>query len=251
MAVRAFRFAFQTLLVASGIAAVWQAAVAVLEVPPFIFPGPMAVASALVGRPAFWIGQALTTSLEALVGLAAGTIAGTLMALIMARFTLAERALQPALVASQAFPVFALAPLLVLWLGFGFGSKIVMASVAIFFPVAAAALDGLRATEPRLVDLGRLYGASPAEELALLRIPSGLPAWGTGVRLAAVYAPIGALVGEWVGASSGLGYVMLQANGRSQTDVVFAALLIVAALSIGLRSAVAALTLRLVPWARD
>ena len=127
------------------------------------------------------------------------------------------------MVVSQAMPVFAIAPLLALWFGFGLASKIVMATIAIFFPVASAFTTAWRApTRSSSTSRGSI-GASRWQVVDVLRIPSALPSLITGVRLAAVYAPIGALIGEWVGASSGLGYAMLLANGRSQTDVVFAA----------------------------
>jgi putative hydroxymethylpyrimidine transport system permease protein len=115
--------------------------------------------------------------------------------------------------------------LLALWFGFGLASKVVMATIAIFFPVASAYHDGLSRTDPGLIDLARLNRSGRMREVAYLRIPAALPALITGIRLAAVYAPIGALIGEWVGASSGLGYAMLLAQGRSQTAVVFACLL--------------------------
>ena len=156
--------------------------------------------------------------------------------------------LLPLMVVSQALPVFAIAPLLVLWFGFGLASKIVMATIAIFFPVASAYNDGLARTDRNLLDLARLYGASHVQQVALLRVPAALPALITGIRLAAVYAPIGALIGEWVGASSGLGYAMLQANARSQTAVMFACLFLLAAMSVLLRAVVDFLTRDLTPW---
>ena len=125
-----------------------------------------------------------------------------------------------------------------------------MATIAIFFPVASAFHDGLARTDPQLVELARLYGASHAQQVGLLRIPAALPALVTGIRVAAVYAPIGALVGEWVGSSSGLGYAMLQANGRAQIDVVFAALLLLAAMSVLLRALVDLVTRDLTPGHR-
>ena len=156
--------------------------------------------------------------------------------------------LLPLMVVSQALPVFAIAPLLVLWLGFGLASKIVMATIAIFFPVASAYNDGLARTDGNLLELARLYGANHVQQVALLRVPSALPALITGIRLAAVYAPIGALIGEWVGASSGLGYAMLQANARSQTAVMFACLFLLAAMSVLLRAGVDFFTRDLTPW---
>ena len=228
-----------------------QAIVLIFQPPPFLFPGIDRIARALVARPEFWRANTQTTVLETLIGLVVGASAGAGLALGMVVLPRLGRVLLPLLVLSQAFPVFALAPLLVLWFGFGVGSKMVMATIAIFFPVASAFRDGLLRADPGLLDLFRLHDGSAGQELLLLRIPAALPALISGLRLAAVYAPIGALIGEWVGASSGLGYVMLQANGRSETDVVFAALLIIGALSVLLRAAVNRLTRNLTPWAPE
>ena len=152
------------------------------------------------------------------------------------------------MVVSQALPVFAIAPLLVLWFGFGLSSKIVMASLIIFFPVTSAFYDGLRRTDPDLLDYAKLVRATPWQTLMLIRVPAALPALGSGLRVAAVFAPIGAIVGEWVGSSQGLGFVMLQANARAQADVVFAALALLAAMALLLRTIVDKATRAMTPW---
>jgi putative hydroxymethylpyrimidine transport system permease protein len=216
-----------------------------------MLPSPARVHAALQSRPELWREHAVTTLEEALAGLGLGVVAGMALALVMSFLPPTRHLLLPVMVVSQAFPVIAIAPLLVLWFGFGVGSKIVMATIAIFFPVASAFHDGLARTDPQLLDLARLYDANHLQQVHLLRIPAALPALVTGIRVAAVYAPVGALVGEWVGASSGLGYAMLQANGRAQIDVVFAAILLLAAMSVLLRAAVDLLTRDLTPWAPE
>jgi putative hydroxymethylpyrimidine transport system permease protein len=140
--------------------------------------------------------------------------------------------LKPILVFSQAVPVFALAPLLTLWFGYGIWSKIVMALLIIYFPVTSAFLDALMRTPRGWLDLAKVMGGSSRRILWLIRIPAALPGLASGVRLAAVYAPIGAIIGEWVGASRGLGYLMLLANGRAKTDLMFAALIVLAVFTI-------------------
>ena len=157
----------------------------------------------------------------------------------------------PVLVASQAVPVFALAPLLVLWLGYGLASKVAMATLIIYFPVTVSFFDGLRRTDPAWIDLARSMSASPWAILRHVRIPAALPALASGLRVAVAVAPIGAVVGEWVGASAGLGYMMLHANGRMQTDVMFAALLTLAILSVGLYFATDLALRRLLTWQPD
>jgi putative hydroxymethylpyrimidine transport system permease protein len=216
-----------------------------------MLPGPDRVFAALAARPELWQVYAVTTLTESLIGLVAGTAAGIALALAMSFFPPTRRLLLPVMVVSQALPVFAIAPLLALWFGFGLASKMVMATIAIFFPVASAFADGLARTDQNLIDLGRLYRAGRFDTVRLLRVPSALPALITGIRLAAVYAPIAALIGEWVGSSSGLGYAMLFANARAQTDVMFAALLLLAAMSVVLRAAVDLATAPLAPWAPE
>jgi len=155
------------------------------------------------------------------------------------------------LVVSQAIPVFAIAPLLVLWLGYGLGSKIAMATLIIYFPVTAAFFDGLRRTEPGWLDLAQVMGGTRWSVLWRVRVPAALPALASGLRVAAAVAPIGAIVGEWVGASAGLGYLMLHANARMQVDVMFAALFVLALLAVTLYALIDGVLRRLLPWQPD
>jgi len=175
-------------------------------------------------------------------------VLGTATGLLLAASEVARRWLHPVLVASQALPVFALAPILVLWLGYGPGSKVAMAVLIIYFPLTASLYDGLRRTDPNLLDLAALAGATPWQRLRWVRLPSALPAFGSGLRVAAAVAPIGAVVGEWVGASRGLGYLMLHANARMQVDVMFAALFVLAAMAVALYAAVDRAARALTPW---
>jgi len=154
----------------------------------------------------------------------------------------------PVLVISQAVPVFALAPILVLWLGYGAASKIAMAVLIIFFPVTAAFYDGLKRTEQGWLDLARVMGATGRTALLRIRLPAAMPAFGSGLRVAAAVAPIGAIVGEWVGSSAGLGYLMLHANARLQIEVMFAALLVLAIFSCILYFSIDAALRRYIRW---
>ena len=145
--------------------------------------------------------QAAITLVEILLGLAGGVLIGGASALAMALLPPLQPWLLPLLVLGQTIPVFALAPLLVLWFGYGIASKVVMAMLIIYFPVAAALFDGLRRTEPGWLDLARTMGATRLRILLRLRLPAALPAFGSGLRIATAVAPIGAVVGEWVGSS--------------------------------------------------
>lgn len=226
------------LAVAAVILGLWQGLVALLGLPPFILPGPVRVASTLAEDAALIAGHAAVTLAEVMAGLALGAILGAATALLMAAFPLARRLVRPLLVLTQALPVFALAPILTLWFGYGIASKIVMAVLIIYFPVTSAFFDGLASTPRGYLDLARSMDATPRQTLWRIRVPAALPGLASGLRLAAVYAPIGAIIGEWVGASRGLGYLMLMANGRAQTDLMFAALIVLAVMTLALHRAV-------------
>jgi len=231
-----------------GLIGAWQIVVLATGAPHYILPGPARVARALVERWPELLGHAGVTALEIVLGLALGALLGCVSALIIASFRPARRWLLPVLVVSQAIPVFALAPVLVLWLGYGLASKVAMATLIIYFPVTAAFFDGLRRPESGWLDLARTMGGSRAAILRHVQIPAALPALSSGVRVATAVAPIGAVVGEWIGSSAGLGYMMLQANARMQVDVMFAALFLLAIFAVGLYAAVDAGLRRALPW---
>ena len=236
------------LVTVSGILLAWQALVWATGVPPFILPGPLRVAGALVAQPGLLLHHAGVTLSEILLGMVLGSLIGMASAMVLAASRTAQRWLMPLLVVSQALPVFALAPLLVLWLGYGMASKIAMTVLIIYFPVTAAFLDGLRRTEPGWLELARTMDAGPLAILAQIQVPAALPALASGLRVAAAVAPIGAVIGEWVGSSAGLGYLMLHANARMQVDLMFAAVLVLAAMALGLFLAVDRGARALVPW---
>jgi putative hydroxymethylpyrimidine transport system permease protein len=141
----------------------------------------------------------------------------------------------PVLLLSQAMPIFALAPILTLWLGYGFWSKVAMAMLIVFFPITSSFFDGLMRTPRGFLDLGGQLKGRPARVMWHIRIPTALPSLASGLRMAAVYAPVGAIIGEWVGASQGLGYLMLFANGRAKIDLMFAALAVLLMVTLALR----------------
>lgn len=218
--------------------AFWWFCVQIFDIPGYLLPAPPDVFSELLQRPDYFLSHGLLTGTEILAGLAAGIVAGSATALLMARFRTARSVLEPLVIVSATLPVFAIAPLLVIWFGFGMGSKVIMAALIIYFPLTIAFYDGLSRTDPNLIDMMRLYRATPDQTLQLIRLPAAVPALATGIRSAATVAPIGAIVGEWVGAAGGLGFIMLQANARGQTDSLFAALFVLAAMALALRSVI-------------
>ncbi len=239
------------LVVLAGLLALWQLVVVVRDMKPSILPGPRRVLVTWFTSLDQILPHALTTAAEILLGLLFGVVIGASSALILGYFRPARAWLMPVLVVSQAVPVFAIAPLLVLWFGYGMGSKVVMATLIIYFPVTAAFFDGLRRTEPGWLDLARTMGGSRWAMLRHIRIPAALPALASGIRVATAVAPIGAVVGEWVGSSRGLGYLMLHANARMQVDLMFAALFTLALFAVTLYFAVDAMLRRALPWQAD
>jgi putative hydroxymethylpyrimidine transport system permease protein len=243
--------ALKGLAVAALLVAAWQAVVWLAGTPPYILPGPLRAAEAWWTHRASILDNAGITVVEILLGLLIGAALGAASALTLAHFRTARSWLLPVLVVSQALPVFALAPLLVLWLGYGLASKVAMAVLIIYFPVTATFYDGLRRTDPGWLDLAATMGASPLAALMRIRVPAALPALASGAKVAAAVAPIGAVVGEWVGSSAGLGYLMLHANGRMQVDLMFAALVTLAVVAVAIYFAVDALARAALPWQPD
>lgn len=234
-----------------GLVLIWQAIVVVTGVPAYILPGPMRVAKAALSHTGPLIDHTMTTLFEIIAGLFIGTLLGASNALIMIASRPLKRWLLPVLVMSQAIPVFALAPLLVLWLGYGMSSKIAMAVLIIFFPVTAAFYDGLRSTEREWLELAQVMKAKPLAIIRHIRIPSAMPAFASGLRVATAVAPIGAVVGEWVGSSEGLGFYMLHANARMQIDIMFAALAMLGIVALTLYFSVDRIMIKIVYWQKE
>ena len=241
----------RALIIFLSILLVWHLITVVTEAPPYILPNPKLVIKAFISNSDLLFFHGLITLTEILLGLTIGLVFGMISAIFLAYYQTARQWLMPILVVSQAIPVFALAPVLVLWLGYGMASKVAMATLIIYFPVTAAFFDGLRRTNIGFLDLALTMNASQWTILRHIRIPSAIPALASGFRVATAVAPIGAIVGEWVGSSEGLGYLMLHANGRMQIDVMFAALFTLSFIAIALYYTVDAFLTRAVSWSPE
>lgn len=226
------------LAVAGTCLALWQGLILATGLPSFLLPGPGAVAGSLISHHSVLAQAALRTLTEVVTGFIIGAGAGSGLAVLMAAFPRLANALRPVLLVSQVIPIFALAPILTLWLGYGMAPKIVVAALVCFFPVASAFLDGLDRTSRACLDLASVMGAKGWRVMVHVRIPMALPMLGSGLTLAAVYAPIGAVIGEWVGGSEGLGAVMIHANGRMRIDLTFAALTLVTLIALAFHALV-------------
>lgn len=234
----------------AGLIALWWLAT-LTAIPAFLLPSPASVGFALWQNADYLSHNTLITLTEILSGMALGVLMGGVLALGMTFSPWLQRWMMPLVITSQAIPVFALAPLLVLWFGFGMSAKVAMAVLVIFFPVTSAFFDGLRGVTPGYLNLARTMGASRAAQLRHVRLLAALPALGSGLRMAAAVAPIGAIIGEWVGSAEGLGYVMLNANARMQSDLCFAALFILVLMTLALWMTIDLLLRRLITWSPE
>lgn len=237
------------LLLTALLLLLWQSAVNLLDLPHYMLPAPSSVLKQLQIHYLLLWQHAQITLLEIIIGLALGFLLGLSSALLLSLSAPISSFLMPLLVISQAIPVFAIAPLLVLWFGYGMASKIVMTVLIIYFPVTAACYDGLRNTPQAWLDLARTMQVGRFALLFKVRLPAALPALASGLRIAVSVAPIGAVVGEWVGSSQGLGYLMLHANARMQVDLMFAALFLLIIIALTLYFVTDRLLRRLIPWA--
>jgi len=239
---------FRSLFVLLLILLTWQVLVVAYQLPSYILPTPGEVLHTLYQQLNIILWQALPTLEETLIGFSLGIILGCFASILLILFPPFSFWFLPILIISQAVPTFAIAPLFVIWLGYGLASKIAITVLMIFFPVTSAFYDGLRTVKQEWLDLGTSLNANKWRTMRNIQIPAALPALATGIRLAAVVAPIGAIVGEWVGSSAGLGYLMLNANARMQIDMMFAALVIILLLALVLYFTVDTLLKRFIWW---
>ena len=235
------------LLLALAVAA-WELVVRAFDVQDYVFPAPTAVASSFDHDAALLWLATLVTLREVVLGYALAVIVALAVAVAVHFSAALRRALLPILVLSQTVPTVVLAPVLAIVLGYGLTPKLVVVAVVCFFPIVVNAVDGLRATDGELIRMMRTLHGSRLAIFRRVEWPGALPAIFSGARIAATYAAVGAVFGEWAGSTSGLGFVMLQAQPALETDRIFAAVLILSALALGLYALVTLAERLLVPW---
>jgi putative hydroxymethylpyrimidine transport system permease protein len=243
------RYLPAAVLVASGIAA-WEAAIHLLRVPDYLLPAPSAIVADFGPDGRLLLDNSLVTLREMALGLLLAVAAGLALAVVLHLSGTLRRALYPILIGSQTIPIVVLAPILVILLGFDLAPKLAIVALICFFPIVVNTVDGLRSVDEDLVRMMRTLDGSRWAILKRVELPSALPQSLSGMRVAATYAAIGAVFGEWAGSSAGLGYLMLQATPNLDTPRIFAAIVILTALSLGLFLLIRALERLLVPWAR-
>jgi putative hydroxymethylpyrimidine transport system permease protein len=230
---------------------VWELVVRASGTPDYLFPAPSAVASSL-GGDAGLLGRAtLVTVREIVLGYLLAVAVALALAVLLHFSAALRRALLPILVLSQTVPTVLLAPILAILLGYGIEPKLVVVAVVCFFPVVVNTVDGLRSTDPELRRMMRTLHGGRLAIFRRVELPGALPAIFSGARVAATYAAVGAVFGEWAGSSAGLGFVILQAQPALDTARIFAAVLVLSGLALSLYALVTLAERLLVPWQQE
>ncbi len=228
--------------------AAWEVYPAVADADPTVVPRPSLVVSQLWDfRDLAWL-HTKQTAIETLLGFSCSVIVAATVATMMDRLLWLRRGLYPLLVASQTVPIIAIAPLMIIWFGFGLMPKVLIVVLVTFFPIVVSLLDGFASTDQEGMRLLRTMGATPRQIFLMVRVPTALPHFFTGVRIAITYAVTAAIVAEYVGAERGLGIWMMMSKSAFQTDLVFAAILITALMSTTLFVLVGVAARLVIPW---
>ena len=234
------------LLVILGLS--WEASVHFFEIPSYILPGPWAVLKVMWQRMDLLAAHGVVTLTEIGLGFWLALVVGFTLAVLIHASRIIERSFLPLIISSQTIPVFAIAPLLILWFGYGIGSKVVMTAIIVFFPIVVNTVEGLKAADPDTLALLKILEASPGQVFFKVRVPQSLPFVFSGIKIGVAVSVIGAVIGEWVGAREGLGYLMIHANAQLQVDLVFASIFWLSILGMGLYGLVVVVERLLVPW---
>ncbi len=228
----------------------WELMVRQFQVPHYILPAPSRILRTLAVQQSLLLHHTIITLEEIIAGFLLAFAVGVGLAFLMFQFPVLEKSFYPIVIGSQTIPVFAIAPLLVLWFGYGLSSKVVMAALIVFFPIVVNTLDGLKGADADSVNLLRILKANRWQILWKVRVPSALPFVFSGCKIGISVSTIGAIIGEWVGSKEGLGYLMLHANAQLQISLIFASLIYLTILGVGLFYLVVFMERWAMPWKR-
>ncbi len=228
--------------------ALWHLATAAWRIEEWLLPSPAAIVRAAWEARTLLAPHIWQTVRETLAGFSLALTTGIGLGYVLDTWPAARNTLYPLLVTSQTMPTVAIAPLLVVWFGYGIWPKVIVVGLVCFFPIVVSTADGLRSADPELIALMRTMGATKTQVLRNVRWPGALPVIFSGVRIAITYSVVGAILGEWVGASRGLGVFMLRATNSFRTDWVFASIAVTSLISVALFTLVAGLERLALPW---
>jgi len=227
---------------------VWESYVRLWAVPKWLLPAPSLIAMTLIVSWELLLDHTLVTLLEVVVGFAVALLCGVPLACGMALSRTLERALYPFVIASQMVPIIVIAPLLLIWVGYGLTPKVIVVALTAFFPIVVNMADGLKSVDPDMVNLLRTMGASRWQIFVKVQVPTSLPFLFSGLRVAMAVSVIGAVIGEWMGSSQGLGYLMIRSKPQFLTERVFAAIVILSVMGMALFVLVGVVEKFAIPW---
>lgn len=231
-----------------GLVALWELWVRLWDIPRWQLPAPTVILTELyLSRGLLWT-HTLVTGQEVVLGFVAALVAGLLLAGGIAYSRILERTVYPIVIASQTIPIIAIAPLLLIWVGYGIAPKVIVVALISFFPISVNTVDGLKSADPDMVNMLRTLGASRWQVFTRLQIPAALPQMFSGIKIGIAVSVIGAVIGEWVGASAGLGYLMTYSQPLFLTARVFAAILVLSLMGIGLFLLAGLVERLMLPW---
>jgi ABC-type nitrate/sulfonate/bicarbonate transport system permease component len=236
------------LLILATLVGAWEFWVQVRDVPKWQLPAPSAIARELWDSRALLWDNTLITLEEVVIGFAAALAAGVVLAALIAYSRILERSIYPIVIASQTIPIIAVAPLLLIWVGYGMTPKIIVVALIAFYPIAVNTVDGLKAVDPDMVNMMRTLGASRWQVFTKLQVPTSLPFMFSGIKIGISVSVIAAVIGEWVGASAGLGYLITYSQPLFLTARVFAAIVVLSVMGMTLFGLAALAERLLLPW---
>ena len=231
--------------------AIWEIGVRIFDVPLYLLPAPSKIIGALVYNFNDILPHMLLSLWEAFLGILISIFLSIVLAILMDISPMFRRAFYPLMVVSQSIPTIVLAPLFMIYFGFGITPKVIVVVLMCFFPIAVSLVDGLGQVSPQITNLLRTMGANKLDIYRIAKLPSAVTYFFSGLRIAATYSIMGAVVGEWLGANAGLGFYMIRVKNAYMLDRVFAVMLLVMLLSLSMNGLVRVLEYALVPWSRD
>ena len=241
---------FMPVAVIIGLLLIWEGAVRLFQIPLYVLPSPLQVMKALAEESATLAGHAVITVAEALIGIGISMALAVFLGIVIDCFPLMRQGIYPILVVTQTVPMIVMAPILIIYMGFGIGPKILTVVLMCFFPVAVSFSDGLAQVDQEYVNLVRSYGASQWKAYGLVKIPASIPSLLSGLKVAATYSISGAVVGEWIGAQRGLGYYLLRVKNSYMLDRVFACVVVIIFLSLCMNGLIRLYQYRALPYLR-
>ena len=242
------KYKYYPIIFFAALLLVWEAISRFEVFPPFILPSPSSILVSLITNFTSMQYDILITLYEALTGFTIAIILSVAIAVAMDSIIGFKKTIYPVLIISQTVPIIIIAPLFILWFGYGYAPKIIIVTLICFFPITISLLQSLIAVDKELIDLLRSMGASKLQIYKFVKIPSAMPGFFSGLKIAATYSIMGATIGEWVGGKSGLGVYMIRAKQAFETDRVFAAIIIIVILSILLLKLIEFIEKKNMPW---